>query len=156
MRAYVFVNTWISPRRLHRQYMQHNIHTYFKITCHRHTYTNNLFLYFADDLFVSVYPPDVTSSIVDYGDSFNISFIYVSDFRRGDVQFELLLNGTVIATSLPVDPVNDQIYTYSIDPFSQYEGLYVLRQNAERGKFVQVQTYIHLLPQPCLLLLALS
>ena len=123
-----------------------------------YTYTNNLslFLYLTDDIFVSVYPPDVTSSIVDYGDSFNISFIYVSDFRRGDVQFELLLNGTVIATSLPVDPVNDQIYTYSIDPFSRYEGLYVLRQNAERGKFVHVQTFIHLLPQLCLLLLALT
>ena len=90
-----------------------------------------------------MYPPNVTSSIVDYGDSFNISFIYVSNFTRGDVQFELLLNGTVIETSLPVDPVNDQIYTYSIDPFSRYEGLYVLRQNVEQGKYMYM--YMHVI-----------
>ena len=98
-------------------------------------YILTTFLFLTGDIFVSVYPPDVTSSIVDYGDSFNISFIYVSVFGRGNGLFELLLNGTVIARSLPVDPVNDQLYTYSINPFSQYEGLYVLRQNAEQGKF---------------------
>ena len=132
------MNTWISARDSIDNTTQHT----YQPVLGMYTYTNNLslFLCLTDDIFVSVYPPNVTSSIVDYGDSFNISFIYVSDFRRsrGDVQFELLLNGTVIATSLPVDPVNDQLYTYSIDPFSQYEGLYVLRQNAQQGKFVHV------------------
>lgn len=95
---------------------------------------------FTDNTFISVFPPDVTSSIVDYGDPFSISFVYVTAGGSDNDLFQLLLNGTVIARSLPVDPINDQIYTYSIDPFSVYEGLYVLRRNGEQGEFVYTCT----------------
>jgi hypothetical protein len=69
------------------------------------------------------------SAVINYGQSFNISFIFETVSRNG---LELLHNGTVITQDLQTDPNNRQSFSYLVEGLSDAGGVYTLRAGQER------------------------
>ena len=91
----------------------------------------------ADPAFIAVNGP--TSAVVDYGQFFNISFVFesVTGFER-----QLLINGSVIAEAILVrDETNQQIYNFSVTALVATNGNYTLRRSAEQRN-IHPLTYI--------------
>jgi hypothetical protein len=68
------------------------------------------------------------SAVINYGQSFNISFIFETVSRNG---LELLHNGTVITQDLQTDPNNRQSFSYLVEGLSDAGGVYTLRAGQE-------------------------
>ena len=69
------------------------------------------------------------SAVINYGQSFNISFIFETVSRNG---LELLHNGTVITQDLQTDPNNRQSFSYLVEGLSDAGGVYTLQAGQER------------------------
>ena len=76
------------------------------------------------DTFVAVNSPTgETSAVINYGQQFNISFIYES---VEEVFPDLLHNGSRASLILQVDPTNDQVYHHLVQGLSSDGGVYTL------------------------------
>ena len=76
------------------------------------------------DTFVAVNSPTgETSAVINYGQQFNISFIYEN---AEGVFPELLHNGSRDNLILQVDPTNDQVYHHLVQGLSFDGGVYTL------------------------------